>query len=172
MLFGGGRLLALAGDPSFKLGIGWQRWPDASEFFVKNHAGQIVPLIRQTNGLGLVDKRAGKAPKWETVYIVSDEWVYKWFLAEFWEGVENEGLGGERGLGRVRRGLGVRRRNVDFVKDWQGGGDRDGVDDGFDSECSSRGRGEGSEGVVRERTGRVWVGIEDEDDEETSMEDD
>ena len=172
MLFGGGSLLSLAGDPSFKLGIGWQRWPDASEFFVKNHAGQIVPLIRQTNGLGLVDKRAGKAPKWETVYIVTDEWVYKWFLAEFWEGIENEGLGGERGLGMVGRGLGVRRKNVDFVKDWQGGGDRDGVDDGFESECSSRGRGEGSEGVVREGTGRVWVGIEDEDDEETSMEDD
>ena len=98
----------------------------------------------------------GRAPKWETVYVVSDAWVWKWFLRGFWERVEVEGFGGVNGtgLGRVEKGLGARVRNYDWI---EGGGD------GWDSDCSSRGRGADGEGVVR--VGQMWVDSESEDDE-------
>ena len=130
-------------------------------------------------------------PKWETVYVISDAWVWKWFLRGFWERVESEGLlsSGESGwgLGRVEKGLGARVRNWDrglgLGLDRSGGnGDvgfhgRDGngsgsgvEEDGYASQCSSRGRGADGDGIVRE--GQVWVdsdnSIEEDDLEEDS----
>ena len=100
-------------------------------------------------------------PKWETVYVLDDAWLWKWFLRGFWERVEGEGLrGGEEALGRVEKGLGARVRNWDWV-DYHDG------EDGWESECSSRGRGADAEGVVRE--GQAWV---DSDEEEEDLEDD
>jgi hypothetical protein len=108
-----------------------------------------VPLSRMRTEADGGGNLSG-APKWETVYVVSDAWVWKWFLRGFWERLEVEGFGG-----RVEKGLGARVRNYDWI---EGGGD------GWDSDCSSRGRGADGEGVVR--VGQMWVDSEGEDGED------
>jgi hypothetical protein len=90
------------------------------------------------------------APKWETVYVVSDAWVWKWFLNGFWARVEADGLG------KVEKELGARVRNYDWVDVGDG--------DGWESPCSSRERGADREGVVR--VGQAWVESEDEIDDD------
>jgi hypothetical protein len=148
-ILGGGKLLSLASCDTFSIGLGWQRWPGADEFYVRNYWGEIVPLSRMRTEADGGGNLSG-APKWETVYVVSDAWVWKWFLRGFWERLEVEGFGG-----RVEKGLGARVRNYDWI---EGGGD------GWDSDCSSRGRGADGEGVVR--VGQMWVDSEGEDGED------
>jgi hypothetical protein len=151
-ILGGGKLLSLASCDTFSIGLGWQRWPDADEFYVRNYRGEIVPLSRMKTEAG-----GGGAPKWETVYVVSDAWVWKWFLRGFWERVEVEGFGGANGtgLGRVEKRLGARVRNYDWIES---------RGDEWNSDCSSgEGGGADGEGVVR--VGQMWVDSEGENDE-------
>jgi hypothetical protein len=79
--------------------------------------------------------------------------VWKGFLRGFWERVEFGGGNGTE-LGRVDKELGARVRNYDWI---EGGGD------GWNSDCSSRGRVMDGEGIVR--VGQMWVDSEGEDDE-------
>jgi hypothetical protein len=141
-LFDGGKILSLGEDPEFKLGLGWQRWPDVDDVGVMHHSveNQSIPLVR--NGV--------RAPKWETVYAIKHEWIRKQFDRAFWEGLEGEGLG--TGLLRVNKELGSRRRNYDF----RGRRGSDGLERG----ASSKGRGP-VDGVVR--PGQELVESEPED---------
>ena len=150
-VFGSGKILSLASCDDFRIGLGWQRWPGADDFYVNNERGDIVPLCRRNP-----DGRPWGAPKWETVYVVSDAWAWKWFLSSFWERVEVEGLNKVSGLGRVEKGLGARVRNYDWVDE--------GVGDGWVSDCISRRRGVDREGIVRE--GQAWVDSENDEDED------
>jgi hypothetical protein len=111
---------------------------------VRGAAGAVVPLRRV----------GAAAPKWETVYVLGDGWVWAWMTAGFWEGVERWGLA----AAAVPKGLAARVRNHDWV-DEEGAGD-----DGWESGCSSRGRGADREGVVR--PGQPWVDSEPEEEEE------
>jgi hypothetical protein len=126
-LFGGGKILSMGQADDFTIGLGWQRWPDGEDFYVRNKEGEIEALTR----VGSV------AAKWETVYAVRHEWVRRQFEARFWERLEAEGLGG--GLLKVIKELGARVRNNDFM------GERDGLQSG----ASSADRGADGEGVVR-----------------------
>jgi hypothetical protein len=161
-------MLSLASCDRFSVGLGWQRWPGADECYVANWRGETVPLCRRTGlrrgeggeGEGEGEGGPSGAPKWETVYVVSDAWVWKWFLRAFWERVEVEGL---EALGRVEKGLGARVRNYDWV-------DRGGWDDRWGCDCSSRERGADVEGVVR--LGQAWVESESEVDENEDEDED
>ncbi len=159
-IFGGGKVLSLAQDDRFRIGIGWQRWPGVEDFFVRNWRGEVVPLTRR----GGEGEAWRKAPKWETVYIVGDSWVSQWFRQEFWDRIEREGLGNKMAMnfGRVEKVRGVRMRNYDWVDEGSG--------DGWASDCSSRRRGADEGGIVRH--GQVWLDSEDEDEDDDSVEED
>ena len=138
-LFGGGKILSLAQADDFSLGLAWQRWPDAEDFFVRNARGGTEALQR----LG------STAPKWETVYPVSHEWIRRQFEPQFWERLEIEGL--EGGLLAVSKSLGSRCRNNDFM----------GEEHGLQSGASSADRGADGDGVVR--PGQPFVESEEEE---------
>lgn len=138
-LFGGGKILSLAQADDFSLGLAWQRWPDGEEFNIQNVQGKVEALRR----IGSL------APKWETVYAVSHEWVRRQFEPKFWERLEVEGLG--EGLLKVSKDLGARCRNNDFM----------GEGDGLQSGASSVDRGADKEGVVR--PGQLFVESEEEE---------
>jgi hypothetical protein len=146
-LFDGGKILSLGEDPEFKLGLGWQRWPDVDDVGVKHHSveNQSIPLVR----IG------SRAPKWETVYAIKHEWIRRQFDRGFWKRLEGEGLG--TGLLTVDKDLGSRRRNYDFI------GGRG--EDGFESGASSKGRGP-VDGVVRPGQELVESEPEDVDDDD------
>lgn len=126
-MFGGGKILSLGEADDFTLGLGWQRWPDGEEFYLRNKERGIEALGRVGRG----------PPKWETVYAVSHEWVRRQSEPGFGENLEGEGLG--EGLLQVGKKLGARCRNNDFVGDG----------DGLHTSASSTDRGADGEGVVR-----------------------
>lgn len=138
-LFGGGKILSLAQADDFSLGLAWQRWPDCEDFFVRNARGGTEALQR----LG------STAPKWETVYTISHEWIRRQFEPKFWERLEVEGLGG--GLLAVSKDLGSRCRHNDFM----------GEGHGLQSGASSADRGADEDGVVR--PGQPFVESEEEE---------
>lgn len=121
-LFSSSTITSLANDTRFRLGLGCTPLPDASEFYVRNFRGKVVPLTRisPASSEGVSAGESGgvrhlKAGRWEEVFVLGSEWVGKWFWREFWEGGEGGDGGGTGKCGwEGERGFGVRCENFDF----------------------------------------------------------
>jgi len=165
-IFGGGKILSLAQDPNFAIGLAWQRWPDADDFYVAGRDHEVVPLarlVRSTTsnkpfyyGGGGLEPCTG--PRWETQYVIDYDWIKKQFFAEFWDQFDDEG-GFKSGLLNVEKEMGSRCDNYNFDF-WLPG-------DGLDSGCSSYGRAGDSEGVVR--PDQEWIDNETMEVEDEQM---
>ncbi len=102
-VFAGGKILSLAQDDCFGLGLGWMRWPGVDSFFVRDHNGGVRALsrLRPEEGSGEHARETGMArgrksgsegrilgpPKYETVYPLDWRYIRRFFLEGFWERV-------------------------------------------------------------------------------------
>ncbi len=104
-VFAGGKILSLAQDDYFGLGLGWMRWPGADSFFVRDREGGVRALsrlrlredARETGtGQGRNNSRSeGRIlgpPKYETVYPLDWRYIRRFFLEEFWQRVVVHGI--------------------------------------------------------------------------------
>ena len=100
-VFAGGKILSLAQDDHFGLGLGWMRWPGADSFFVRDRDGGVRAFSRLKTRGGRDGDASGRGRgrsstnevkilgplKYETVYPLDWRYMRRFFLDGFWERV-------------------------------------------------------------------------------------